>query len=155
LDLGFVGEPGLVEPHIIDVIIQSDLIPVVAPIGVGPDGETLNINADTFAAAIAVALKAKRLLLLTDVEGVLDKQGKLIRSMTTAEAAKLIENGTITGGMIPKIESCVDVIAEGVEAVVIINGKVPHSVLLELFTEHGAGTLIERKRPRGYRTRQP
>jgi acetylglutamate kinase len=155
LDLGFVGEPGLVEPHIIDVIIQSDLIPVVAPIGVGPDGETLNINADTFAAAIAVALKAKRLLLLTDVDGVLDKDGKLIRSMTTAEAAKLIENGTITGGMIPKIESCVDVIAEGVEAVVIINGKVPHSVLLELFTEHGAGTLIERKRPRGYRTRQP
>ncbi len=155
LDLGFVGEPGLVEPHIIDVIIQSDLIPVVAPIGVGPDGETLNINADTFAAAIAVALKAKRLLLLTDVDGVLDKQGKLIRSMTTAEAAKLIENGTITGGMIPKIESCVDVIAEGVEAVVIINGKVPHSVLLELFTEHGAGTLIERKRPRGYRTGQP
>ena len=155
LDLGFVGEPGLVEPHIIDVIIQSDLIPVVAPIGVGPDGETLNINADTFAAAIAVALKAKRLLLLTDVDGVLDKDGKLIRSMTTAEAAKLIENGTITGGMIPKIESCVDVIAEGVEAVVIINGKVPHSVLLELFSEHGAGTLIERKRPRGYRTRQP
>jgi acetylglutamate kinase len=155
LDLGFVGEPGLVEPHIIDVIIQSDLIPVVAPIGVGPDGETLNINADTFAAAIAVALKAKRLLLLTDVDGVLDKQGKLIRSMTTAEAAKLIENGTITGGMIPKIESCVDVIAEGVEAVVIINGKVPHSVLLELFTEHGAGTLIERKLPQGYRARQP
>ena len=154
LDLGFVGEPGLVEPHIIDVIIQSDLIPVVAPIGVGPDGETLNINADTFAAAIAVSLKAKRLLLLTDVDGVLDKEGKLIRSMTTTEAAKLIENGTITGGMIPKIESCVDVIAEGVEAVVIINGKVPHSVLLELFTEHGAGTLIERKRPRGYRTRQ-
>jgi acetylglutamate kinase len=149
-----VGEPGLVEPHIIDVIIQSDLIPVVAPIGVGPDGETLNINADTFAAAIAVSLKAKRLLLLTDVDGVLDKEGKLIRSMTTTEAAKLIENGTITGGMIPKIESCVDVIAEGVEAVVIINGKVPHSVLLELFTEHGAGTLIERKRPRGYRTRQ-
>ena len=154
LDLGFVGDPGLVEPHIIDVIINSDLIPVVAPIGVGPEGETLNINADTFAAAIAVALKAKRLLLLTDVDGVLDKTGQLIRSMTTAEAIKLIENGTITGGMIPKIESCMDVIAEGVEAVVIINGKVPHSVLLELFTEHGAGTLIERKRPAGRRTRQ-
>lgn len=154
LDLGFVGDPGLVEPHIIDVIINSDLIPVVAPIGVGPEGETLNINADTFAAAIAVALKAKRLLLLTDVDGVLDKEGQLIRSMTTAEAIKLIENGTITGGMIPKIESCMDVIAEGVEAVVIINGKVPHSVLLELFTEHGAGTLIERKRPTGRRARQ-
>jgi len=149
LDLGFVGEPGLVEPHIIDVIIHSDLIPVVAPIGVGPEGETLNINADTFAAAVAVALKAKRLLLLTDVDGVLDKEGWLIRSMTTAEAQGLIEDGTITGGMIPKIESCMDVIAEGVEAVVIINGKVPHAVLLELFTKHGAGTLIERRHARG------
>jgi acetylglutamate kinase len=154
MDLGFVGEPALVEPHIIDVIIHSDLIPVVAPIGVGPDGETLNINADTFAAALAVALKAKRLLLLTDVDGVLDKAGQLIRSMTTAEAQGLIEDGTISGGMIPKIESCMDVIAEGVEAVVIINGKVPHAVLLELFTEHGAGTLIERRRRRG-RTRAP
>ena len=154
LDLGFVGEPGLVEPHIIDVIINSDLIPVVAPIGVGPDGETLNINADTFAAAIAVALTAKRLLLLTDVDGVLDKNGVLIRSMTTAEALDLIADGTISGGMIPKIEGCVDVIADGVEAVVIINGKVPHSVLLELFTEHGAGTLIERRRPSRARARQ-
>ena len=153
MDLGFVGEPGLVEPHIIEVIIQSDLIPVVAPIGIGPDGETLNINADTFAAAVAVAMKAKRLLLLTDVDGVLDKDGNLIRSMTTAEAQDLIDDGTISGGMIPKIESCVDVISEGVEAVVIINGKVPHAVLLELFTEHGAGTLIERRRPR--RTRAP
>jgi acetylglutamate kinase len=155
LDLGFVGEPGLVEPHIIDVIIHSDLIPVVAPIGIGPEGETLNINADTFAAAVAVAMKAKRLLLLTDVDGVLAKDGQLIRSMTTAEAQDLIEDGTITGGMIPKIESCMDVIAEGVEAVVIINGKVPHAVLLELFTEHGAGTLIERRRPRGTRARSP
>ena len=153
LDLGFVGEPALVEPHIIDVIVQSDLIPVVAPIGVGPDGETLNINADTFAAALAVALKSKRLLLLTDVDGVLDKEGQLIRSMTTAEAQSLIEDGTISGGMIPKIESCMDVISEGVEAVVIINGKVPHAVLLELFTAHGAGTLIERRKLR--RTRAP
>jgi acetylglutamate kinase len=148
MDLGFVGEPALVEPHIVDVIIHSDLIPVVAPIGVGPEGETLNINPDTFAAALAVAMKAKRLLLLTDVDGVLDKDGQLIRSMTTAEAQGLIEDGTITAGMIPKIESCMDVIAEGVEAVVIINGKVPHAVLLELFTEHGAGTLIERHRPK-------
>ncbi len=146
VDLGFVGDPALVDTHIIDVIIQSDLIPVVAPIGVGPDGETLNINADTFAAALASALKAKRLLLLTDVEGVLDKTGKLIKSMTTSEAQALIDDGTISGGMIPKIESCIDVIAEGVEGVVIINGKVPHAVLLELFTEHGAGTLIERRR---------
>jgi acetylglutamate kinase len=146
VDLGFVGEPLHVDPHIIDVIINSDLIPVVAPIGVGPDGETLNINADTFAAALASALKAKRLLLLTDVEGVLDKSGQLIKSLTTTEAEALIEDGTISGGMIPKIESCIDVIAEGVEGVVIINGKVPHAVLLELFTEHGAGTLIERRR---------
>jgi acetylglutamate kinase len=155
LDLGFVGEPGLVEPHIIEVIIHSDLIPVVAPIGVGPEGETLNINADTFAAAIAVAMKAKRLLLLTDVDGVLDKDGQLVRSMTTTEAQALIDDGTITGGMIPKIESCMDVIGDGVEAVVIINGKVPHAVLLELFTEHGAGTLIERRHPKGARTRAP
>ena len=149
LDLGFVGEPAYVDPHIIDVIIHSDLIPVVAPIGVGPDGETLNINADTFAAALASALKAKRLLLLTDVEGVLDKNGQLIKSLTTAEAQALIDDGTISGGMIPKIESCMDVIAEGVEGVVIINGRVPHAVLLELFTQHGAGTLIERRRRKG------
>jgi acetylglutamate kinase len=148
VDLGFVGDPAAVDPHIIDVISKSDLIPVVAPLGVGPDGETLNINADTFAAALATALKAKRLLLLTDVEGVLDKNGQLIKSLTTAEAQGLIEDGTISGGMIPKIEGCLDVIAEGVEAVVIINGRVPHAVLLELFTEHGAGTLIERRRPR-------
>jgi acetylglutamate kinase len=154
VDLGFVGEPAHVDPHIIDVIINSDLIPVVAPIGVGPDGETLNINADTFAAALSMALKAKRLLLLTDVEGVLDKQGRLVKSLTTAEAQALIDDGTISGGMIPKIESCIDVIAEGVEGVVIINGKVPHAVLLELFTEHGAGTLIERRRRKAVREAQ-
>ena len=148
VDLGFVGDPAAVDPHIIEVISKSDLIPVVAPLGVGPDGETLNINADTFAAALATAMKAKRLLLLTDVEGVLDRSGQLIKSLTTAEAQALIEDGTISGGMIPKIEGCLDVIAEGVEAVVIINGRVPHAVLLELFTEHGAGTLIERRRPR-------
>ena len=144
VDLGFVGEPAAVDPHIIDVIIQSDLIPVVAPIGMGPDGETLNINADTFAAALASAMKAKRLLLLTDVEGVLDKSGTLVKSLTTAEAKRMIGDGTISGGMIPKVESCMAVVEAGVEAVVIINGKVPHAVLLELFTEHGAGTLIKR-----------
>jgi acetylglutamate kinase len=154
LDLGFVGDPEAVDPYIIDVIIHSDLIPVIAPIGVGPEGETLNINADTFAASLAVALKAKRLLLLTDVEGVLDKKGQLIKSLTTAEAQALIDDGTISGGMIPKIESCIDVIAEGVEGVVIINGKVPHAVLLELFTEHGAGTLIERRSRKSARVRQ-
>jgi acetylglutamate kinase len=149
LDLGFVGEPVAVDPHVIDVIIHSDLIPVVAPIGVGPDGETLNINADTFAAALAAVMKVKRLLLLTDVEGVLDKQGQLIKSLTTTEAKALIADGTISGGMIPKIESCMAVVEQGVEGVVIINGKVPHAVLLELFTEHGAGTLIERRKVRG------
>ena len=152
LDLGFVGEPIAVDPHIVDVIIHSDLIPVVAPIGISPSGETLNINADTFAAALATAMKAKRLLLLTDVEGVLDRNGQLIKSLTSSEAQNLIEDGTISGGMIPKIESCLDVIAEGVEAVVIINGKVPHAVLLELFTEHGAGTLIERRRRKAPRS---
>jgi acetylglutamate kinase len=146
VDLGFVGDPAYVDPHIIDVVIQSDLIPVIAPLGVGPDGETLNINADTFAASLATAMKAKRLLLLTDVEGVLDNQGRLVRSLTSAEAQARIEDGTISGGMIPKIESCLDAIAEGVEAVAIINGRVPHAVLLELFTEHGAGTLIERRK---------
>src|SRR5262249_2181908 len=143
---GLAGDVAVVEPDIIDVIIHSDLIAVIAPIGVGPEGETVNVNADTFAGALAAAMKAKRLLLLTDVEGVLDRQGNLIKSLTTTEAQSLIEDGTISGGMIPKIESCLDVIAEGVEAVVIINGKVPHAVLLELFTEHGAGTLIERRR---------
>ncbi len=145
-DLGFVGDHPYVDPHIIDVVIQSDLVPVIAPLGVGPDGETLNINADTFAASLATAMKAKRLLLLTDVEGVLDNQGRLVRSLTSAEAQARIEDGTISGGMIPKIESCLDAIAEGVEAVAIINGRVPHAVLLELFTEHGAGTLIERRK---------
>ncbi len=148
VDIGYVGDPAEVNPHIVEVISGSDLIPVIAPVGISRDGETLNINADTFAAALATALKAKRLLLLTDVEGVLDRSGQLIKSLTTAEAQRLIEDGTISGGMIPKIEGCLDVIAEGVEAVVIINGRVPHAVLLELFTEHGAGTLIERRRPR-------
>jgi acetylglutamate kinase len=149
VDLGFVGEPASVDPHIIDVIIHSDLIPVIAPIGIGPQGETLNINADTFAAALASVMKVKRLLLLTDVDGVLDKSGALIKSLTTAEAKALIADGTISGGMIPKLESCIAVVDQGVEGVVIINGKVPHAVLLELFTEHGAGTLIERRKGRG------
>jgi acetylglutamate kinase len=146
VDMGFVGEPAKVDAHIIDVIIQSDLIPVVAPIGVGANGETLNVNADTFAGALAGAMKAKRLLLLTDVDGVLDKRGNLIKSLSTQGARALIADGTISGGMIPKIESCIAVVEAGVEAVVIINGKVPHAVLLELFTEHGAGTLIERQK---------
>jgi acetylglutamate kinase len=144
VDLGFVGEPEEVNPRIVDVITDGDLIPVVAPIGMSREGITYNINADTFASALAAAMKAKRLLLLTDVPGVLDRHGTLIPKLTVAQARALIADGTISGGMIPKVESCVDVVEAGVEAVVIINGKVPHSVLIELFTEHGAGTLIER-----------
>lgn len=144
VDIGYVGEPVKVNPHILDVISNSDLIPVVAPIAVTADGQTLNINADTFASALAVATKAKRLLLLTDVAGVLDKSGKLLAELTIDEARALIRDGTISGGMIPKIEGCIDVVEGGVEAVVIINGKVAHCVLLELLTEHGAGTMVRR-----------
>ncbi|MEM1306350.1 MAG: acetylglutamate kinase [Pseudomonadota bacterium] len=142
IDIGYVGEPTRVLPHIVDVISGSDLIPVIAPIGFGPDGETLNINADTFASALAVSLKAKRLLLLTDVPGVLDQDGTLIPDLTVDQAQALIRDGTISGGMIPKIRGCIDVVVNGVEAVVIINGKVEHSVMLELLTDHGAGTLV-------------
>jgi len=146
VDLGFVGDPLQVNPHIVDVISKSDLIPVIAPIGISTEGETLNINADTFASALAARMRAKRLLLLTDVEGVLDKDGNLIADLTVDSAHELIRNGTITGGMIPKIEGCIEVVEAGVEAVVIINGRVPHSVLLELLTDHGAGTLVGRRK---------
>ena len=142
VDLGYVGEPEVINTHIIDVIQNSDLIPVVAPIGRSAAGETLNINADTFAGALAGALKAKRLLLLTDVDGVLNANGELIEQMASAEARALIASGVVSGGMIPKVETCIKAQEAGVEGVVIINGKVPHAVLLELFTEHGAGTLI-------------
>ena len=142
VDLGYVGEPEVVNPHIVEVISKSDLIPVIAPVGASSDGQTLNINADTFASALAAKMKAKRLLLLTDVAGVLDNDKKLIPQLTLAEARKLIKNRTISGGMIPKIEACVEVVEAGVEAVVIIDGRVPHCVLLELFTEHGVGTLV-------------
>ncbi|KAB2848328.1 MAG: acetylglutamate kinase [Hyphomicrobiaceae bacterium] len=144
IDLGYVGDPEKVDPHLIEVMVKSDLIPVVAPVGVSKAGETLNINADTFATALAVALKAERLLMLTDVPGVLDKSGKLIASLSIAQAKRLIANGTISGGMIPKVEGCFEVVEAGVEGVVIMNGKVPHCVLLELFTEHGAGTIVTR-----------
>lgn len=142
VDLGFVGEPTAINPHIVDVMIHSDLIPVVAPIASGENGETFNINADTFAGRLAAAMKAKRLLLLTDVVGVLDEKDQLIEKLSCDKARSLIENGTIDGGMIPKIESAIDVIECGVEGVVIVDGRVDHAVLLELFTEHGVGTLI-------------
>ena len=144
LDLGFVGEPAKINPQILDVIQKSDIIPVIAPIGVSEDGHTYNINADTAAGAIAAAMGAARLLLLTDVSGVLDKQGKLVEQLTLAEAKALMTDGTISGGMIPKVETCIEAVEGGVEAVVILDGRVRHAVLLELFTEHGAGTLIQR-----------
>ncbi len=142
LDLGFVGEPSEINPHILDTFEESDIIPVIAPIGVGPNGETYNINADTAAGAIAAAAGATRLLMLTDIAGVLDDTGRLIKEMTVERAKTLIQSGTISGGMIPKVETCLDAVDQGVEAAVIVDGRVPHAVLLELFTPHGAGTLI-------------
>ena len=145
VDIGYVGDPAEVNPHIVDVISGSDLIPVVAPVGISREGETLNINADTFASALAARMKAKRLLLLTDVAGVLDKNKKLIEQLSIEEARELMRDGTITEGMIPKVEGCIEVVEAGVEAVVILDGRVSHCVLLELFTEHGVGTLLTRK----------
>jgi acetylglutamate kinase len=142
VDLGFVGEPEKVNGEVLRTIINSDLIPVVAPIGVGGKGETYNINADTVAGAVAGAMSAARLLMLTDVEGVLDRDGKLIPKLTVAEARALIADGTISGGMIPKIETAIDSVEAGVSAAVILDGRIPHVLLLELFTEHGAGTMI-------------
>jgi acetylglutamate kinase len=142
VDLGFVGEPERVDAQVLRMIIGSDLIPVVAPIGVGPKGETYNINADTVAGSVAGAIAAERLVLLTDVEGVLDREGKLIPRLNVREARALIADGTISAGMIPKIETAIDAVEKGVHAAVILDGRIPHVLLLELFTEHGAGTLI-------------
>ncbi len=142
VDLGFVGEPVEVDRTLLDLLARSEMIPVIAPVAPGRDGATYNINADTFAGAIAGALSAKRLLFLTDVPGVLDKSGKLIQELTVAEARRLFADGTISGGMIPKVETCIEAVKRGVEGVVILDGKIPHAVLLELFTEHGAGTMI-------------
>ncbi len=142
LDLGLVGEPTDIRPHLLDYFEQSDITPVIAPIATGPDGETLNVNADTAAGAIAAATRARRLLMLTDVPGVLDRDGNLIQEMSVSEARALIDDGTITGGMIPKIETCMGAVEHGVSGAVIVDGRVPRVVLLELFTEHGAGTLI-------------
>lgn len=142
VDLGFVGDPDHVDPHILNVLRNTDIIPVIAPLGVDGNGQTFNINADTVAGAVAAALGATRLLLLTDVEGVMDKDGALIPEMTIRDAAARRQDGTLTGGMIPKVETCVDAVDKGVEASVILDGRVPHAILLELFTEHGSGTLI-------------
>jgi len=142
IDLGFVGEPEKVSPEILRTIIASDLIPVIAPIGVGSKGETFNINADTVAGAVAGAMAAERLILLTDVEGVLDREGRLISKLSVADAEALIADGTIRGGMIPKIRTAMDAVKSGVKAAIILDGRIPHVLMLELFTEHGAGTMI-------------
>ncbi len=144
LDLGFVGEPTKVEGDMLRRLVAQDLIPVVAPIGAGENGETFNINADTAAGAIAAAVDAIRFMLLTDVEGVLDKEGRLMPELSVAEARALIADGTISGGMIPKIETCIEAVQGGAEGAVIIDGRVQHGVLLELFTSHGMGTWIRR-----------
>jgi acetylglutamate kinase len=142
VDLGFVGEPDRVDTTVLTQILGRELIPVLAPVAAAVHGGTFNVNADTFAGAIAGALKAKRLLLLTDVPGVLDKSKNLIKELSVDDARRLIADGTISDGMIPKVETCIEALDRGVEGVVILNGKVPHAVLLELFTELGAGTLI-------------
>ena len=144
VDLGFVGEPAHIDRHVLDVLGAADFIPVVAPIGVGDDGHTYNINADTCAGAVAAALNAARLFLLTDVPGVLSKEGALLTDLTPAEIADLVADGTISGGMIPKLETCVGAVEGGVDAAVILDGRIPHAMLLEIFTRRGAGTLIRR-----------
>jgi acetylglutamate kinase len=144
VDLGFVGEPDRVDRTIIDTLSSAGMIPVIAPIGVGDDGHTYNINADTMAGAIAAALGASRLLLLTDVAGVLDKSGALLTDLDPAAIATLQADGTISGGMIPKIQTCVDAVDAGVDAAVILDGRVPHAMLIEMFTDKGAGTLVHK-----------
>jgi acetylglutamate kinase len=144
VDLGFVGEPDRVDRSIIDTISGAGMIPVIAPIGVGDDGHTYNINADTMAGAVAAALGASRLLLLTDVAGVLDKDGRLLTDLDPSLVAALQADGTISGGMIPKLETCVAAVEAGVDAAVILDGRVPHAMLIEMFTNRGAGTLVHK-----------
>ncbi|MDQ4420507.1 acetylglutamate kinase [Sphingobium sp. DEHP117] len=142
VDLGFVGEPVQVDRRILDSLTKDGIIPVVAPVGIGADGHTYNVNADTMAGAIAAELKAKRFFLLTDVPGVLDKQGELMTDLDPAKIRALQGDGTITGGMIPKLDTCVMAVEGGVDAAVILDGRVPHAMLLEIFTRRGAGTLV-------------
>lgn len=144
LDLGFVGEPVAIDVRVIHALTGGGLVPVIAPVGVDADGQTYNINADTVAAAVAGALNATRLLMLTDVPGVLDKDKRLIADLTVAQAQQAIADGTITGGMIPKVENCVDAVRQGVRGAVILDGRTPHACLLELFTEGGTGTIVRR-----------
>jgi len=143
IDLGFVGEPAHVDTSVLEALNTADLIPVVAPVGSDTDGETYNINADTAAGAVAAALGATRMLMLTDVAGVLGKDGKLITELTVSQAEALIRDGTVSGGMIPKVETCINAVLGGAEAAVIMDGRAPHALLVELFTEHGMGTIIK------------
>jgi acetylglutamate kinase len=142
LDLGFVGEPTDINPEALVLFEESDIIPVIAPIGRGSNGETYNINADSVAGAIASAIAAHKLIMLTDVPGLLDKEGNLVSEVTVAQAQKLMKNKTITGGMIPKIETCIKAVTNSVEAAHILDGRVPHVLLLEIFTAHGTGTMM-------------
>ena len=142
VDLGYVGIPQKVDTQVLDALIGSGMIPVVAPLGLGVDGNTYNINADTAAGSIASALGASRLIMLTDVEGVLDASGKLISRLSIGQARQLISSGVINGGMIPKVETCIEAVNSGAGAAVILDGRKQHAVLVELFTEHGIGTLI-------------
>ena len=142
LDLGFVGLPSKINTDFLKWCIQTDFIPVISPIGYGEKFETYNINADTMSGAISASILSERLILLTDVKGVLDKKGNLLTQIKISEVKKLINNGTISGGMIPKVETCVEAVKNGVKAAVILDGRLEHSILLEIFTEHGVGTLI-------------
>jgi acetylglutamate kinase len=144
IDLGYVGEPEKIDPQVIKALINEKMIPVIAPVGMGNDGLTYNINADTAAGAISAAMKASRMIMLTDVTGVLDKNGALIPELTIDEALELIEKKVVVGGMIPKIKTCIEAVQGGAEASVIMDGRMPHSLLLELFTEHGVGTIIRK-----------
>ncbi|VWX55877.1 Acetylglutamate kinase [Sphingorhabdus sp. 109] len=143
IDLGYVGEPRRVDRSVVDRISAAGMIPVIAPIGVGDDGATYNINADTMAGAVASALRAARLFLLTDVPGVLDKQGELLTDLDPQKIRALVDEGTISGGMIPKLETCVNAVQGGVDAAVVLDGRIPHAMLLEIFTSKGAGTLVK------------
>ncbi|ASK88322.1 acetylglutamate kinase [Sphingorhabdus sp. SMR4y] len=143
IDLGYVGEPRRVDRSVVDKISAAGMIPVIAPIGVGDDGATYNINADTMAGAVASALRAARLFLLTDVPGVLDKEGELLTDLDPQKIQALVDEGTISGGMIPKLETCVNAVQGGVDAAVVLDGRIPHAMLLEIFTSKGAGTLVK------------
>lgn len=142
LDLGFVGEPTMINPDILAVFEESDVIPVIAPIGVDENGHTYNINADSVAGAIAIAVAATKLIMLTDVPGIVDNRNELISHITSSRIRKLMKDGTISGGMIPKVETCMTALEHNIEAAHILDGRIPHVLLLETFTEHGAGTMI-------------